>query len=48
VKIAKHVLYGAGLLMAVYGIGLMYRPAGWISAGICAVGISFLIDREKQ
>lgn len=47
-KIAKHVLYVGGLLLTVYGVGLIYRPAGWIVAGICALGISFLIDREKE
>jgi hypothetical protein len=47
-KIAKHVLYVAGILSAVYGVGLIYQPAGWIVAGVCAVAISFLIDREKE
>jgi hypothetical protein len=47
-KIVKHVLYVGGLLVILYGVGLIYRPAAWIGAGICALGISFLIDREKD
>lgn len=36
-------LAGAGAV--IYGTGLIYPPAGWILAGLMAMGVAFLLAR---
>lgn len=42
------VLYLLGLAAVVYGVWLIYHPAGFIVAGILLVLFSLLIDRHKE
>lgn len=39
--------YFGGLGALVYGCWLVYRPAGWIVAGLLIFGLSLLMDRAK-
>lgn len=47
-KVAKHALAAGGLLLAIYGAALIYRPAGWIAGGLVSFAIALLIDRSER
>jgi len=46
--IAKAVLYATGLLSVTYGCWLIYRPLGYLAAGLLCVALSFVIDKETE
>lgn len=41
----KHAAFFAGLLLVSYGSWLIYRPAGFIVAGLIAIFVSLLLDK---
>lgn len=38
----------AGLVLLVHGVGLIYRPAGWIVAGVLLVAYAALSARGRK
>lgn len=48
ITVLIHLLYLLGLACAVYGVWLIYHPAGWVVGGVLLVVFAMLIDRETR
>jgi hypothetical protein len=46
-KVVKHAVCLFGCAAVVYGVWLVYHPAGWIIGGAMAFYISLMIDKSS-
>jgi len=47
-KYAENLLLSAGWLLICYGLGLIYLPLAWITAGIGLIALALLIAYARR